>query len=157
MVSAFPCYSRTYKELYNLYEEKFRSPKDFQDKNYKNLALIRMDLDVAFYKSAEKRIKWQKDKGLKSQYFKDETEFLEILSLLKQGKLDRELSVGSTEDDYYKYLKKLINSRLKYLNNDFHGAYYNVLKTSKNGSKSDFEQFEKSGTFRIYTFSATKI
>ena len=68
MVSALPCYSRTYKEIYNLYEEKFRSPKDFQDKNFKNLDLIRMDLDVAFYKSAEKRIKWQKDKGLKSQY-----------------------------------------------------------------------------------------
>ena len=61
-----------------------------------------MDLDVAFYKSAEKRIKWQKGKGLKSQFYKDETEFYEILSLFKQGKLDRELSVGSTEDDYYK-------------------------------------------------------
>ena len=74
-----------------------------------------MDLDVGLYKSAEKRIKWQKEKGDNHSYFKEETEFLEILSLLKQGKLDRELSVGSTELDNFKYLKKLINSRLKYL------------------------------------------
>ena len=85
MVSALPCYSRTYKEIYNLYEEKFRSPKDFEDKNFKNIELIRMDLDVAFYKSAEKRIKWQKEKGVKSQFTKDEIEFLEIQSLYKQS------------------------------------------------------------------------
>ena len=40
MVSAFPCYSRTYKEIYNLYEEKFRSPKDFEDKNYPDVLRI---------------------------------------------------------------------------------------------------------------------
>ena len=40
MVSAFPCYSRTYKEVYKIYEELFRNPKDFADKNYKNLELI---------------------------------------------------------------------------------------------------------------------
>ena len=97
MVSALPCYSRTYKEIYNLYEEKFRSPKDFEDKNFKNLDLIRMDLDVAFYKSAEKRIKWQKDKGLKSQFYKDETEWKKLGIDPKDIQVDTKITVPSLD------------------------------------------------------------
>ena len=55
MVSAFPCYSRTYKEIYKNHEEMFRNQKDSLDKNFTNLELIRMDIEAGLYKSAEKK------------------------------------------------------------------------------------------------------
>ena len=86
-------------------------------------------LEREFFDSAEKRIKWHRE-NIKDGYLDETIKSYELLSLHKRGLIHELLPVDKNKVHYQTalFLTELINTELKYNQNDYIGSYFNILE-----------------------------
>ena len=123
---ASTCYSNTNYKEFQYYLKQFDEVKTLKEKVHSNLFILHKLLELELFDSAKNRIQWHRD-NIKDGYFDERIKYYELLSLHKRGLIQENISFDNEYAVEF-YFTGLINTELKYNNNDYIGSYFNILE-----------------------------